>query len=168
MTRLECHEEWEYDEENGVQRLSDLRALCTWCHKVKHWSRAATKLLPPPGFLKEVRRKKTTLKEIMQDTRRAFDESMHRGDVQSANRYLRKGKASPAWKKDRCWQFLAYEKALYPRHRSLEYHFLWVNDCDPKTLVEHVEQAAETNYRRSQRKWHVDFGGFCEAEKPDL
>lgn len=34
--RLNCHEVWEYDDENYVQRLNGFIALCTLCHFVKH------------------------------------------------------------------------------------------------------------------------------------
>ena len=33
---LECHEIWEYDDENKIQTLSGLIALCPKCHEVKH------------------------------------------------------------------------------------------------------------------------------------
>ncbi len=33
---IHCHEEWEYDEAAGVQRLSALIPLCRLCHRVKH------------------------------------------------------------------------------------------------------------------------------------
>lgn len=33
---VECHETWEYDEENGIQKLVGLIALCPDCHEVKH------------------------------------------------------------------------------------------------------------------------------------
>lgn len=34
---VECHEKWEYDDENKVQRLTGLIALCPTCHQVKHF-----------------------------------------------------------------------------------------------------------------------------------
>lgn len=34
---LECHEIWEFDDENNIQRLQGLISLCTKCHKVKHF-----------------------------------------------------------------------------------------------------------------------------------
>lgn len=37
---LECHEIWEYDVENGIQRLAGLIALCPMCHLCKHIGRA--------------------------------------------------------------------------------------------------------------------------------
>lgn len=37
---VECHEVWEYDEKNKVQKLIGLIALCPDCHSVKHWGLA--------------------------------------------------------------------------------------------------------------------------------
>lgn len=37
--RLEAHERWEYDEENRVQRLADVVAVCKSCHEVIHIGR---------------------------------------------------------------------------------------------------------------------------------
>lgn len=33
---VECHEIWEYDEENNLQKLSGFISLCPLCHKCKH------------------------------------------------------------------------------------------------------------------------------------
>jgi hypothetical protein len=33
---VECHEEWEWDDEDHIQRLVGLVALCPACHRVKH------------------------------------------------------------------------------------------------------------------------------------
>lgn len=33
---IECHEIWHYDDDNQVQTLVDLIALCPPCHEVKH------------------------------------------------------------------------------------------------------------------------------------
>lgn len=37
---LECHEVWEFDEQDCVQRLIRLIALCPMCHKCKHPGKA--------------------------------------------------------------------------------------------------------------------------------
>ncbi len=34
--RLEAHEVWEYDDENGVQKLAGIIAVCPACHEVIH------------------------------------------------------------------------------------------------------------------------------------
>jgi hypothetical protein len=38
---IECHEIWEYDDKNKVQRLVGLIALCPKCHNIKHIGRAS-------------------------------------------------------------------------------------------------------------------------------
>ena len=35
-----CHEIWEYDDENHIQKLDRMIALCPSCHNVKHLGRA--------------------------------------------------------------------------------------------------------------------------------
>ena len=37
--RLEAHERWEYDEQNCVQKLADVVAVCHSCHEVIHIGR---------------------------------------------------------------------------------------------------------------------------------
>jgi hypothetical protein len=37
---VECHERWEYDDVNHVQKLVGLEALCPYCHEVRHIGRA--------------------------------------------------------------------------------------------------------------------------------
>lgn len=38
-TRLEAHERWSYDEENKVQKLEEIIAVCHSCHSVIHIGR---------------------------------------------------------------------------------------------------------------------------------
>lgn len=37
--RLEAHEQWEYDDRNGVQKLANVVAICRPCHEVIHIGR---------------------------------------------------------------------------------------------------------------------------------
>lgn len=37
--RLEAHEQWEYDDLNGVQKLKNVVAVCRACHEVIHIGR---------------------------------------------------------------------------------------------------------------------------------
>lgn len=37
--RLEAHEQWSYDEENAVQKLTGVVAVCRACHEVMHIGR---------------------------------------------------------------------------------------------------------------------------------
>lgn len=39
---VECHETWFYDDENSVQKLMGLVALCPMCHRSKHAGFAAS------------------------------------------------------------------------------------------------------------------------------
>ncbi len=39
---IDCHEIWEYDDEQKIQRLKGLVALCPSCHEVKHIGYANT------------------------------------------------------------------------------------------------------------------------------
>ncbi len=39
--RLEAHEKWEYDEENAVQKLVGVIAVCRSCHEVIHIGRTS-------------------------------------------------------------------------------------------------------------------------------
>ena len=41
--RLEAHERWSYDAENGVQKLEDIIAVCKDCHSVIHIGRTSLK-----------------------------------------------------------------------------------------------------------------------------
>ena len=41
--RLEAHERWSYDEENAVQKLEDIIAVCKDCHSVIHIGRTQLK-----------------------------------------------------------------------------------------------------------------------------
>lgn len=38
-TRLEAHEQWEYDDQKGVQKLANVIAVCRACHEVIHIGR---------------------------------------------------------------------------------------------------------------------------------
>ncbi len=38
-TRLEAHEQWEYDDERGIQKLKNVVAVCRACHEVIHIGR---------------------------------------------------------------------------------------------------------------------------------
>ncbi len=42
-SRLEAHEKWGYDEESGIQKLTDVLAICKDCHAVIHIGRTSLK-----------------------------------------------------------------------------------------------------------------------------
>jgi hypothetical protein len=48
--KLNCHEIWEFDDKNHIQKLRGFSALCDMCHYVKHFG-FATKVLIPEGKL---------------------------------------------------------------------------------------------------------------------
>lgn len=45
---VECHEEWSYDDQNGIQKLERLIALCPLCHKSQHYGYAVIHGLEKP------------------------------------------------------------------------------------------------------------------------
>jgi hypothetical protein len=44
---VECHEIWEYDDTNKVQKLTGFLSLCPMCHRVKHIGHAISVGLGP-------------------------------------------------------------------------------------------------------------------------
>ena len=132
--RLECHEEWAYDEATGEQRLLGLAALCTRCHHVKHWQWARTHSMPPSWWAEERK-------------------ANYRGP-----RLRKGGPYRGLWYDE---QRFALFRAYNPHEYLLEDHFMWVNDCDLETLREHVTHAAEVCFERSHHDWRVDFGEYA-------
>jgi hypothetical protein len=49
--KLHCHEVWDYDDENHIQSLNELQAICTMCHMVKHFGYATLKSEIPKEML---------------------------------------------------------------------------------------------------------------------
>ncbi len=45
---VECHEVWEYDDKNNIQKLNGCIALCPNCHRVKHFGLAIQQGLKIP------------------------------------------------------------------------------------------------------------------------
>ena len=37
--QLHCHEKWEFDDKNHIQRLVGFVCICVDCHDIKHWGR---------------------------------------------------------------------------------------------------------------------------------
>lgn len=48
-SKLNCHEKWEYDDKNKIQKLNGFIALCNDCHSIKHIG--FSKLQSEKGFL---------------------------------------------------------------------------------------------------------------------
>jgi hypothetical protein len=61
---VECHEIWEYDDENFMQKLVGLISLCPTCHQVKHIGRAIAIGKQTECFIQLAKVNKWTQKEI--------------------------------------------------------------------------------------------------------
>ncbi len=93
--RLDCHEVWDYDDDNHVQRLVRLIALCPLCHGVKHFARS------------RIYRTKEQIEELAR-------------------------------------------------------HFMTVNDCGPRTLVDHYDsEMAKWKARSAHAEWKADWGEYA-------
>ena len=58
-------------------------------------------------------------------------------------------------------QMGAWRWGLVNHHQFLlEDHFMWGNNCDLTILIEHIEEVAQTCFRRSQHEWRIEFGEF--------
>ncbi len=88
--RLEAHERWEYDEENAVQRLKDVIAVCRDCHEVIHIGRTAL-----TGRGEEAER------HFMKVNGATYAE--YRKALGEANAAHRRRNAVPEWKLDLSW-----------------------------------------------------------------
>lgn len=88
--RLEAHERWEYDEENAVQRLSDVVAVCRSCHEVIHIGR--TQLMG---------RERTAEEHFMKVNGCTYAE--YRKALGEANEAHRRRNRVPEWKLDLGW-----------------------------------------------------------------
>jgi hypothetical protein len=62
--RVECHEVWDYDDENKIQTLVRLVSLCVVCHQVKHIGRAIAIGKQTECFKQLAKVNKWTQKEI--------------------------------------------------------------------------------------------------------
>ena len=94
---VECHEIWEYDDQNYIQKLSGMIALCPKCHMVKHIGLASIKgnLDVAIAHLKKVN--KISKKEAEQYIAKCFDlwskRSLHSWSVDLS--YLSKYNINP-------------------------------------------------------------------------
>ncbi|MGN0813691.1 MAG: HNH endonuclease [Candidatus Coproplasma sp.] len=85
--RLEAHEQWEYDEENAVQSLKDVIAVCRPCHEVIHIGR--TQLMG---------REREASEHYMKVNNCTFSE--YRRALGQANEDHRRRNLIPEWKLD--------------------------------------------------------------------
>lgn len=70
---VECHEIWDYDDENHIQKLVGLIALCPTCHQVKHIGRAIAIGKQTACFIQLAKVNKWTQKQIDEHILAAFE-----------------------------------------------------------------------------------------------
>lgn len=87
---LEAHERWEYDEDNAVQRLADVVAVCKSCHEVIHIGR--TQLMG---------REREAEEHFMKVNGCSYAE--YRKALGEANEAHRRRNRVPEWKLDLSW-----------------------------------------------------------------
>lgn len=90
VARLEAHERWSYDEENAVQKLEDVIAICHSCHSVIHYSRTALM-----GHGEEAM-------EHYRKVNHATQSEFHEALAEANRVYLRRNKIE-AWQTDLSW-----------------------------------------------------------------
>ena len=71
--RVECHEIWEYDDENKVQKLIGLISLCVICHQVKHIGRAIAMRRHQSAYNQLMKVNKWTPQEVEQHILESFE-----------------------------------------------------------------------------------------------
>lgn len=59
---VECHERWEYDDQNKTQTLKGLISLCPTCHKAKHIGRTLS--VEPPHVQSKVLHQLSTVNNL--------------------------------------------------------------------------------------------------------
>ena len=70
---VECHEIWEYDDENKIQKLKGLISLCPICHQVKHIGRAIAMGRHKDAYSQLMKVNKWTLQEVEQHVLASFE-----------------------------------------------------------------------------------------------
>lgn len=71
--RVECHEVFEYDDENYIQKLVKLVSLCVTCHQVKHIGRAIAIGKQHECFNQLAKINKWTLEQITEHLTASFE-----------------------------------------------------------------------------------------------
>jgi len=73
---VECHEIWEYDDTNHIQKLVGLISLCPICHQVKHIGRAIAMGRHQDAYNQLMKVNKWTPKQVEQHILESFE--LHR------------------------------------------------------------------------------------------
>ena len=99
---VECHEVWEYDDINHVQRLKRMIALCPDCHMVKHMGLASSNGRLPDAVEHYAEVNDLSFLEAMEKIEKAFEKhgerSTHEWEVDMS---ILEGTAYKAFIKER-------------------------------------------------------------------
>jgi len=79
---VECHEIWEYDDENHSQTLIGLISLCPTCHQVKHIGRAIAIGKQEICFQQLAKINKWTPQQVLEHVTEAFEQHKERSKHQ--------------------------------------------------------------------------------------
>ena len=79
---VECHEIWEYDDENKIQKLIGLISLCPTCHQVKHIGRAIAIGKHQEAYNQLAKVNKWTAKQVEQHILESFEIHKERSKYQ--------------------------------------------------------------------------------------
>lgn len=70
---VECHEIWSYDDQNQIQKLEGMIALCPDCHRVKHFGFARTQGKGKQAFRHLIKVNKLTNQKAEQYLQEVFE-----------------------------------------------------------------------------------------------
>ncbi len=153
--RLDCHEVWEYDDEEHVQRLKGFVALCHLCHLAKHGLFVCRRPSDPEG---------AGLARMLESVRLTRGMRKHH-IIEVEKEYRREKSLHPALRRPERVEALQCRveslRRSMNRKSALE-HFMQVNECDLATGERHILEALEECRRRSRQEWRVDFGEYAE------
>lgn len=79
---VECHERWEYDDKNHIQKLIGLEALCPRCHEVRHLGRAFQVGNGPRALAHLIRVNRWSVDQATDHVEQAFDKWKQRSRFQ--------------------------------------------------------------------------------------
>lgn len=175
--RLDCHEEWEYDEAASVQKLSRLVALCLLCHRVKHMSDHWNWVVVPYGPCgprfpalsnqleaivdrreNELRQRFITEEAAKPRVEQRFWSDDPEGWPERYRRELEERSELAGNEEARRW--LKEFDRVY--HKTAIEHFVEVNHPVPLAILEeHILAALRIHEIRSRDEWRIDFGEFA-------
>lgn len=98
---VECHEVWNYDDKNKIQKLERTIALCPMCHKVKHIGYAKVTNTFEPALNHFMRINGLSKKQSLQYINQSFKIYHHRSTYN--------------WKLDLTWMNLTFGFNITPK-----------------------------------------------------